>query len=55
MVNDTAKGEIQPQETRLGADNKIYELPASKTLEADPFDDWFKNHVICDDMFNSGM
>jgi len=48
-----AKGEIQPQETRLGADNKIYELPASKTLEADPFDDWFKNHVICDDMFNA--
>jgi len=33
---------LEPQETRLGADNKIYELPASKTLEADPFDVWFK-------------
>ena len=47
-----AEGKIKPQEKRLGVDGKDYTLPASKTLEADPFKEWFESHVICDDVFN---
>lgn len=47
-----AKGELTPQEKRLGADNKVRELPTSTLVEVDPFDEWFKNHVVCDDLFN---
>lgn len=48
-----AAGEIEPQERRLGADNKTYTTPASAIAEAepDPFAEWFSDHVICGDAF----
>jgi DNA modification methylase len=48
-----AAREIEPQETHLGADGKERTLPTSENSEVDPFDNWFKNHVVCDDMFNA--
>jgi len=52
-----AAGEIEPQEKRLGADNKKYTTPASAIAEADPepepdpFAEWFSEHVVCGDAF----
>jgi len=49
-----SKGEIEPQEKRIGADGKEREIPAtSKILEVesglDPFIVWFDDHVTCGD------
>lgn len=46
-----AKGEIEPQETRLGADNRTITTPTSANaeVEPDPFAGWFSEHVVCGD------
>jgi len=52
-----AAGELEPITERLGADGKVYsvvssEIPASTSVEPDPFEKWFNNHVVCGDMFD---
>lgn len=62
VVELEARGEIEPQEERVGADGKTYSssvslrISPSKNLEAedtkdiiDPFETWFSDHVICGD------
>jgi len=49
-----AAGEIEPQEIRVWSDGRVQAIPSSENSEeVDPFDEWFKNHVTCDDMFNT--
>ena len=50
-----AAGEIEPQEKRLGADNRTITTPTSTNVEVepepepDPFAEWFSEHVVCGD------
>ncbi|GAJ08392.1 unnamed protein product, partial [marine sediment metagenome] len=52
-----AKGEIEPQEKRLGADNRTITTPTATNVavgpepEPDPFAEWFSEHVVCGDAF----
>jgi len=47
-----AEGEIEPQEKRLGADNRTITTPTAtfdavdSGPEPDPFDEWFSEHVM---------
>jgi len=50
-----AEGAIEPQEKRLGADNRTIKIPTSTNVEVDtepepdPFTEWFSEHVVCGD------
>ena len=54
-----ANGEIEPQDERLGKDEKIRSTVTNVTVttampeivepEPDPFDEWFTSHVVCGD------
>ena len=50
-----SKGEIEPQGKRVGINGvtqSVGDKGGSDFSEPNPFDVWFKSHVVCDDIFN---